>query len=187
MSEPETEQKPPESQIHKTDDKNRFLLVGELTDWVLLFNAGGRGTARSAKHSRRHRIRGARGECVYPPSSGRKDRGGTGRGYLEGLQGGHSSFGSIPLPRNQATKPGRADRNAWRIVETAAELLGALVRLSRGRHFSGAQDPNERRVEKSAKAWGVVTTEIENAILAGTREGYGLRVAATFELHQEKG
>jgi hypothetical protein len=55
MREKEPEPAPPKTAIVKTA-KNVFLLEGELTDWVLLFNAGGNAP---------HVARNIRGDIVF--------------------------------------------------------------------------------------------------------------------------
>jgi hypothetical protein len=167
--EPEPTKNPPE--IPKTA-KNRFLLEGELTDWVLVFNASGKAP---------HVARNIRGDivfegqqadaCVLHPA---KIEVATVQHILSEYKVDAGRLDPSPCPETKLQSQDMLIANRGELLKQPKSYSAALFGLVEDGTFEKLKTLTSEEFEKSANAREVEATEIENAILARTREGYGL-------------
>ncbi|MGA8690885.1 MAG: hypothetical protein WB662_13520 [Methyloceanibacter sp.] len=173
MAEPEPDQQTKKPlEIVKTD-KNRFLLEGALTDWVLVFNAGGKAP---------HVARNIRGDivfegqqadvCILHSAAGKIEV-----AQVEDILSGYKvdTVRLDPSPCPETNLQGQDVLIAIRgeLLKQPASYLAPLLGLIEDDTFKELKTLTSEEFDKSTKSSEILATEIENKIETGT-EGYGL-------------
>ena len=165
----------PESPVVKTE-KNRHLLEGDLTDWVLIWNASGKAP---------HVARNLRGDIVFDPP----------QADACVLHSPTEKPGAVLLAVEDILKKYKVDKvrldpsacsetklqsfdvliaNRGEFLKQPQSYVVPLLGLIENDAFKELKTLTSEEFTKAAKAQDVIGTEIEDAILNGSREGYGL-------------
>ena len=167
------DESPTEPKIIKTD-RNWFLVDGELTDWVLVFNASGKAP---------HVVKNIRGDivfegqqadaCVLHPPAGKIER-----VDVEDIL---ASYKVETVHLNSAACPETNLKSYDVLMALRGELLkqppsylAPLFGLVEDGTFQELETLTSSAVISLRKKWEVEATKIETEIEAGTRPGYGL-------------
>ena len=167
---PHPAEKPPE--IVKTD-KNCFLLEGALTDWVLVFNAGGKAP---------HVARNIRGDivfegqradvCILHPAAGKIEVAQV-EDILSGYKVDTVRLDLSPCPETNLQSQDVLIASRGELLKQSASYLAPLLGLVENDTFQELGTLTSEEFEKIAKALDVKAIEIENKIKMGI-EGNGL-------------
>ena len=165
----------PKSPIVKTE-KNRHVLEGDLTDWVLVWNASGKAP---------HVARNLRGDivfedqqadaCVLHPPAEKLDA------VLLAVEDILKKYKVDKVRLDPSACPETNLQSFDVLIANRGEFLKQpqsyvvpLLGLIENDAFKELKTLTSEEFTKSEKARGVESTEIEDAILNGSREGYGL-------------
>jgi hypothetical protein len=173
------QQTPPEPEIQPTTKassthKNRFLLEGDLTDWVLLFNATGKAP---------HVVRNIRGDivfegrqadaCVLHTPAGRIEKSDV-EDILASFNVETVHLDSGPCPETRLKNYDVLIALRGELLKQPSSYLDPLLGLVEDGTFQKLETLRSDEFQAVKDRWKIAATDIEREIEAATRPGYGL-------------
>ena len=174
MAGPAPNQPEPKPPSESVTDRNRFLMAGELTDWVLLFNAGGKAP---------HVARNIRGDivfegqqadaCILHPAAGKIEAAQV-EDILSAYRVDTVRLDPSPCPETKLESQDVLIALRGEFLKQPPSYSAPLLGLVEDGTFQELKTLTSEEFEKSTKARELEATLLENEIFTGTRDGYGL-------------
>jgi hypothetical protein len=174
------EQKPDEERKGETPtephitDRNRFLMEGALTDWVLLFNASGKAP-HVAKNIRGEIVFEGQqaGACVLHSLGGKIERADV-EDILASYKVETVLLDSAPCPETNLRNYDVLIALRGELLKQPQSYLAPLLGLIEDDTFQELKTLTSAEFENFKNKWKAEATNTETEIEAGTRPGYGL-------------